>query len=64
MTLEAVSTVLLAALLLGESISLGQRCGGLAIVGAAAVIAWSRAAGSVADRRVERRAGLVPASAA
>jgi drug/metabolite transporter (DMT)-like permease len=64
MTLEAVSTVLLAALLLDESISVGQACGGLAIVAAAVVIAWSRAAGSVTGRRVERRPGLTPASAA
>ena len=64
MTLEAVSTVLLAALLLDESISIGQACGGLAIVAAAVVIAWSRAAGSVTERRVERRTGLTRASAA
>jgi drug/metabolite transporter (DMT)-like permease len=42
MTLEAVSTVVLAAVVLGEPISLGQACGGLAIVAAAIVIAWSR----------------------
>jgi drug/metabolite transporter (DMT)-like permease len=52
MTLEAVSTVVLAGLLLGESISVGQACGGLAIVGAAAVIARSRAGGSSADHEV------------
>jgi drug/metabolite transporter (DMT)-like permease len=42
MTLEAVSTVVLAALVLGEPISVVQACGGLAIVGAAVVIARSR----------------------
>jgi drug/metabolite transporter (DMT)-like permease len=48
MTLEAVSTVVLAALALGEPVSVGQACGGLAIVGAAVVIAWSRTAESTA----------------
>jgi drug/metabolite transporter (DMT)-like permease len=46
-----VSTVVLAALVLGEPVSVPQACGGLAIVGAAAVIAWSRTAESTADRR-------------
>jgi drug/metabolite transporter (DMT)-like permease len=50
MTLEAVSTVVLAALVLGESVSVGQACGGLAVIGAAAVIAWARATESTADR--------------
>jgi drug/metabolite transporter (DMT)-like permease len=50
MTLEAVSTVVLAAVVLGEPVSLGQACGGLAIVGAAVVIAWSRATESDARR--------------
>jgi drug/metabolite transporter (DMT)-like permease len=62
MTLEAVSTVLLAGFLLGESISVGQACGGLAIVGAAAVLARSRAGGSSADREVVLQPGLSPAS--
>jgi drug/metabolite transporter (DMT)-like permease len=63
MTLEAVSTVVLAALLLGESISVGQAGGGVAIVGAAAVIAWSRAAESAVDRDVARQAARHPVSA-
>lgn len=40
-TIEALSTVLLAAAFLGEGISLPQAGGGLAILAAAAVIAWS-----------------------
>ena len=39
MTLEAVSTVVLAAIVLGEGISPAQALGGLAILAAAAVIA-------------------------
>jgi drug/metabolite transporter (DMT)-like permease len=42
MTLEAVSTVVLAAIILGEGISSAQALGGLAILAAAAVIACSR----------------------
>jgi drug/metabolite transporter (DMT)-like permease len=50
MTLEAVSTVVLAAFVLGEPVSVGQACGGLAVVGAAAVIAWARATEQRTDR--------------
>ncbi len=50
MTLEAVSTVVLAAVVLGEPVSLSQACGGLAIVAAAIVIAWSRTAESNAKK--------------
>jgi drug/metabolite transporter (DMT)-like permease len=50
MTLEAVSTVVLAALVLGEPVSVGQACGGLAVIGAAVVIAWSRATEPSTDR--------------
>jgi histidinol-phosphate/aromatic aminotransferase/cobyric acid decarboxylase-like protein len=57
MTLEAVSTVVLAALVLGESVSVGQACGGLAVIGAAAVTAWSRATESVTDRGETKEAG-------
>jgi drug/metabolite transporter (DMT)-like permease len=49
MTLEAVSTVVLAAFVLGEPVSVGQACGGLAVVGAAAVIAWARATAQRTD---------------
>lgn len=42
MTLEAASTVVIAAVVLGEGISPAQAFGGLAILGAAAVIARSR----------------------
>jgi hypothetical protein len=51
-----------AGFLLGEAISVGQACGGLAIVGAAAVIARSRAGGASADREVVLQPGLSPAS--
>jgi drug/metabolite transporter (DMT)-like permease len=57
MALEAVSTVVLAALVLGESVSVGQACGGLAVIGAAAVTAWSRASESVTDRGETKEAG-------
>jgi hypothetical protein len=57
MTLEAVSTVVLAALVLGEFVSVGQACGGLAVIGAAAVTAWSRATESVTDRGETKEAG-------
>ncbi len=52
MTLEAVSTVVLAAVVLGESMSWGQACGGVAIIGAAVVIAASP---SDEDRTVRRK---------
>ena len=42
MTLEEAATVLLAAVVLGEGVSRIQLLGGLAILTAAAVIAWSR----------------------
>jgi drug/metabolite transporter (DMT)-like permease len=47
MTLEALSTVILAAAFLGEGISAAQAAGGLAIVGAAAVIGWSHRSAAV-----------------
>jgi drug/metabolite transporter (DMT)-like permease len=57
MTLEAASTVVIAAVVLGESISAAQSIGGLAILGAAAVIARSHHRERPPNVRELRRVG-------
>jgi drug/metabolite transporter (DMT)-like permease len=58
MTLEAASTVVLAAIFLGEEISFAQATGGLAILAAAAVIAHSHRRESAQNVRESRRVGV------
>jgi EamA-like transporter family len=57
MTLEAASTVPLAAIVLGEGITLIQALGGLAILAAAVVIARSHARERAQNVRELRRSG-------
>jgi drug/metabolite transporter (DMT)-like permease len=58
MTLEAVSTVVLAATILGEGISPAQALGGLAILAAAAVIAQSHRGERAKNVRKPRSVGV------
>jgi drug/metabolite transporter (DMT)-like permease len=58
MTLEAVSTVVLAAIFLGEGISPAQAIGGLSILAAAAVIAQSHRRERAQNVRKSRRVGV------